>query len=56
MLLHKLFIVSFITSSARFIEFYAGKVILFEIKVNARNIKETTLDTLVLRGYKSLSE
>ena len=34
---------SFTTSCARFNEFYAGNVILFQIKVNARNIKETTL-------------
>ena len=30
-------------SCARFSEFYAGNVILFQIKVNARNIKGTTL-------------
>ena len=34
---------SFTTSCARFNEFYAGNVILFQIKVNARNIKETAL-------------
>ena len=33
----------FIESFTRFSEFYAGNVILFEIKVSARNIKETTL-------------
>ena len=37
-----LFIISF-TSTARFSKFYAGNVILFQIKVNARNIKETML-------------
>ena len=34
---------SFTTSCARFNEFYAGNVILFQIKVNARNIKEAKL-------------
>ena len=34
---------SFTTSCTRFSEFYAGKVILFQIKVSTRNIKETTL-------------
>ena len=34
---------SFTTSSARFSEFDAGNVILFQIKVFARNIKGTTL-------------
>ena len=38
-----LFIGSFSTSCARFSEFYAGNVILFQIKVNARNIKEINL-------------
>ena len=33
----------FTTSCARFSEFYAENVILFQNKVNARNIKETTL-------------
>ena len=33
----------FTTSYARFSVFYTGNVILFQIKVNARNIKETTL-------------
>ena len=34
---------SFATSCARLIKFYARNVILFQIKVNTRNIKETTL-------------
>ena len=34
---------SFTTSCARLSKFYARNVILFQIKVNARNIKETTL-------------
>ena len=34
---------SFSTSSARFIKFNVGKLILFQIKVFARNIKKTTL-------------
>ena len=34
---------SFLTSSAKFSKFDAGKVILFQIKVFRRNIKETTL-------------
>ena len=38
-----LFIGSFTTSSARFSEFDTGNIILFQIKVFARNIKETTL-------------
>ena len=38
-----LLIGSFTTSSARFSEFDAGNVKLFQIKVFARNIKETTL-------------
>ena len=38
-----LFISSFSTSSAKFIEFEAGNGILFQIKVFGRNIKETTL-------------
>ena len=38
-----LFIGSFTTSSARFSEFDTGSIILFQIKVFARNIKETTL-------------
>ena len=33
----------FTTSCARFSVFYARNVVLFQIKVNARNIKETTL-------------
>ena len=33
----------FSTSCARFSKFYARNVILFQIKVNTRNIKETTL-------------
>ena len=33
----------FTISYARFSVFYAGNVILFQIKVNARNIKEATL-------------
>ena len=44
-----LFIDSFTTSYARFNEFYAGNVILFEIKVNVRNIKETTLARYVIK-------
>ena len=32
----------FTTSCARFSVLYAGNVILFQIKVSARNIKETT--------------
>ena len=38
-----LFVGSFTTSCARLSEFYAGNVILFQIKANAKNIKETTL-------------
>ena len=38
-----LFIGLFTTSCARFSVFYAENVILFQIKVNVRNIKETTL-------------
>ena len=34
---------SFFTSSAKFSEFDAGNVILFQIKVFSRNMKETTL-------------
>ena len=30
-------------SCARFSAFYGGDVVLFQIKVNARNIKETSL-------------
>ena len=35
----------FTTSCARFSVIYARDVILFQIKVNARNIKEATLAT-----------
>ena len=38
-----LFISSFFTNSARFIEFDTGNVILFQVKVFGRNIKEITL-------------
>ena len=38
-----LFVVSFTTSSARFSKFDRQNVILFEIKVFGRNIKETML-------------
>ena len=38
-----LFLGSFTTSSARFSEFDAGSVILFQVKVFSRNIKKTTL-------------
>ena len=38
-----MFISSFATSYARFSKFYARDVILFQIKVNTRNNKETTL-------------
>ena len=38
-----LFIGLFTTSCARFSVFYSENVILFQIKVNVRNIKETTL-------------
>ena len=38
-----LFINSFFTSPAKFSELDAGNVILFQIKVFCRNIKETTL-------------
>ena len=38
-----LFRVSFSTSSAKFKKFDAENMILFQIKVFARNIKETTL-------------
>ena len=38
-----LFIGSFTIISARFSKFDAGNVILFQIKVFGRNIKETTL-------------
>ena len=41
--LHILFIGSFTNSCARFSVFHAGNVILFQIKANAKNIKETTL-------------
>ena len=34
---------SFTTSCARLSKFYARNVILFQIKVSTRNIKETTL-------------
>ena len=34
---------SFTTSCTRFTEFYTGNVISFQIKVNARNIKEPRL-------------
>ena len=37
------FFIGFTTSCARFSVFYAGNGILFQIKVNARNIKETIL-------------
>ena len=37
-----LYISSFFTSSAKFSKFDAGNVILFQIKVFGRNIKETT--------------
>ena len=40
---------SFTTSSARFSKFDAGNVILFQIKVFARNIRETTLATYVIK-------
>ena len=38
------FITSFTTSSARCSQFQAGKVVLFQIKVLGRNIKETKLE------------
>ena len=44
-----LFIGSFTASSARFSEFDAGNIILFQIKVFARNIKETTLARYVIK-------
>ena len=34
---------SFFTNSAKFSKFHAEKVILFQIKVFCKNIKETTL-------------
>ena len=34
---------SFTTSCARLSKFYTNNVILFQIEVNTRNIKETTL-------------
>ena len=40
---------SFTTSSARFSKFDAGNVILFQIKVFSRNIRETTLATYVIK-------
>ena len=40
---------SFSTSSAKFSEFDAGNVILFQIKVFGRNIKETTLAKYFLK-------
>ena len=40
---------SFTTSSARFSKFDAGNVILFQIKVFARNIRETALATYVIK-------
>ena len=42
MFLEILFISSFFTNSAKFSEPDAGNVTLFQIKVFARNIKETT--------------
>ena len=50
-----LFIGSFTTSSARFIEFYAGNAILFQVKVNTRNIKETTLERYFIKVTTHLS-
>ena len=41
--------VLFTTSCARFSVFYAGNVNLFQIKVNARHIKETTLATYFIK-------
>ena len=38
-----LFISSFSTSSTKFSEFDAGNVILFQVKIFGRNIKETML-------------
>ena len=46
MFLEMLLIRSFFTSSAKFKEFDAGNVILFEIKVIGRNIKEDYASTL----------
>ena len=43
MFLWILFIGSFTTSYARFSKFEAGNVILFQIKVFTRNVKETAL-------------
>ena len=48
-----LLISSFTTSSARFREFDAGNVVLFQIKVSGRNIKETMLTTLY-KAYNTL--
>ena len=44
-----LFISSFSTSYAKFSEFDVGNVILFQIKVFGRNIKETTLARYVIK-------
>ena len=42
-------LITFTTSSARFSEFYADNVILFQIKVNAKNIKKTTLERYFIK-------
>ena len=43
MFLEILFISSFTTGSAKFREFHIGSMVLFQIKVFERNIKQTSL-------------
>ena len=52
-----LFISSFFISSANFSKFDAGNVILFQIKVFGRNIKETTLARYLIKvtEYRSFT-
>ena len=40
---------SFTTSFARLSKFYARNVILFQMKVNTRNIEETTLERYFIK-------
>ena len=49
MFLQILFVGSFTTICARFCEFDVGNVILFQIKVSGRNIKETALATYFVK-------
>ena len=46
---------SFSTSSAKFKKFDAGNMILFQIKVFARNIKDTTLARYFIKVTTRLS-